>query len=123
MLTLDAVTAGYGRVPVLRDVRLDPEDPYVREVLRRAARLDAREVRQSIEHDVRAACEHFADDIAAFVAAELYDRRIVPAIEAFRDHGGTIAELEEAVLAELRIGAARDVGAESRGDGEAAPGA
>ena len=78
----------------LRDVRLDRTDPYVREVLRLAARLDAREVRHSIEHDVRAACERFADDIAAFVAAELYDRRIVPVIEAFRDGGGTLADLE-----------------------------
>jgi hypothetical protein len=78
----------------LNCVRLDRRDPYVREVLRLAAGLDAREVRQSIEHDVRAACERFADEIAAFVAAELYDRRIVPAIEAFRDSGGTLAELE-----------------------------
>jgi hypothetical protein len=83
----------------LRDVRLDRTDPYVREVLRLAARLDAREVRQSIEHDVRAACERFADDIAAFVATELYDRRIVPAIEAFRDGGGTLADLENQLAA------------------------
>jgi len=79
----------------LGNVRLDPDDPYVREVLRLAARLDAREVRQSIEHDVRAACERFADDTAAFVATELYDRRIVPALETFRERGGTLGDLEE----------------------------
>jgi hypothetical protein len=97
-----ALASALGFRRALHDVRLDRTDPYVREVLRLAARLDAREVRQSIEHDVRTACERFADDVAAFVAVELYDRRIVPTIEAFRGRGGTLADLETALAASCR---------------------
>ncbi|HWP65650.1 MAG TPA: DUF2868 domain-containing protein [Candidatus Limnocylindria bacterium] len=92
-----ANAAAYRRA--LGCICLDPQDRYVREMVALAARLDAREVRQSIEHDVRAACQRFADDVAVFVADELWDRRIVPTIERFRERGGTLVELD-AQLAE-----------------------
>lgn len=98
-----ALVAGLRLRRALGTIGLDRDDPYVRDVLGRAASLDAGQVRRSIEHDVRAACGRFAGDVAAFVASELYDRKIVPALEEFRTTGGTLDALDGRLREHCRV--------------------
>lgn len=75
-------------------------EPYYREIIDHARALRVAELSQAIEEDVRGECTTFADRIAAFVCAELYDARVVPRIEAFRTAGGRIATFEEDLRSE-----------------------
>jgi hypothetical protein len=66
-------------------------------------------LRAALKEQVEIGAAHFADDLADFVAAALYDKRVVPALRAFRQRGGRIAELKselhvtgEAFLPELK---------------------
>ncbi len=70
-------------------------EPYYREIIDHARTLRVAELSQAIEEDVRAECATFADSIATFVCAELYDARVVPRIEAFRATGGRISAFED----------------------------
>jgi len=76
--------------------RLSPslDDPYVRDLLTRAERLDVKEVQDGIRVDVGKAFEGFVDRLADFAAAELHEKRIEPALDDFRENGGRLADLE-----------------------------
>jgi hypothetical protein len=76
--------------------RLTPalDDPYVVDLLARAERLDLKEVQDGIRADVGKAFTAFADRLADFVAVELHGKRIEPALDAFRDTGGRLVDLE-----------------------------
>jgi hypothetical protein len=57
-------------------------------------------LRAAIEQAVEAAGNGFAQDIAAFIGARLYDEQIVPTLRKFRRTGGRVADLK-AELAKL----------------------
>jgi hypothetical protein len=66
-------------------------------------------LRSVIGKQVEIGAARFADDVAKFVGAALYEKRIVPALRAFRESGGKIADLNaklhaigEAFLPELK---------------------
>ena len=69
-------------------------DPYFAGILAQARAIQVGRVKQEIGSAVREECARFADGMAAFVAEGLYDRRIVPLLEHFREHGGRIDALE-----------------------------
>jgi hypothetical protein len=50
-------------------------------------------LRAALKEQVEIGAAHFADDLAGFVSATLYDKRIVPALRDFRQRGGRIADL------------------------------
>jgi hypothetical protein len=98
-LALAAVSALAFRRATAR-LRPPLDDPYVADLLARAERLDLKEVQDGIRADVGKAFTAFADRLADFVAAELHAKRIEPALDAFRDTGGRLVDLE-ARLGEL----------------------
>ena len=50
-------------------------------------------VRALIEKEVAEGTKQLAEDIAAFVGQKLYDERIVPRLQQFREEGGKVSEL------------------------------
>ena len=68
--------------------------PYFAGILAQAREIQVGRVKQELGSAVREECARFADGLASFVAAGLYDRRIVPLLEDFRSHGGRIDALE-----------------------------
>jgi hypothetical protein len=70
------------------------DGPYFTAVLAQAREIQVGRVKQEIGSAVRHECERFGDDLAAFVAEGLFDRRIVPLLEAFRADGGSVEALE-----------------------------
>jgi hypothetical protein len=67
-----------------------PDDFYVRELLARATR----ELQDRIRVNVGKVFEGFIARLADFVAAELYGKRIEPALDDFRGNGGRLADFE-----------------------------
>ena len=51
-------------------------------------------VRALIEKEVAEGTKQLAEDIAAFVGQKLYDERIVPRLQQFRQEGGKVSELK-----------------------------
>jgi hypothetical protein len=76
------------------DVSLDLDQDYFQDLLRKASAVSPDELERSMRDAVNDECRRFADRLAGFVGEELYDRRIMPRLRAFRDEGGTIRELE-----------------------------
>lgn len=70
------------------------DGPYFAAILAQAREIQVGRVKQEIGSAVRHECARFGDDLAAFVAEGLFDRRIVPLLEAFRADGGSVASLE-----------------------------
>jgi hypothetical protein len=81
-------------------VTLPLDDAYYRRILDHARRVQVQHVAEAIRADVRRECTRFAEGLARFVAETLYDARIVPRLRRFRDEGGQITDLEEAIRAE-----------------------
>lgn len=79
------------------DVRIDLGQPYFQDVLRRASAVSPEKLERSMRDAVDDECRRFADRLAAFVGEELYDRRIAPALRAFREEGGRLQDLEAAL--------------------------
>lgn len=50
-------------------------------------------IRSLIEQELRKGVAGFAQSVASFVRADLYDRQIVPKLESFRENGGKVADL------------------------------
>jgi hypothetical protein len=82
------------------DVRLDLGDPYYREVIGRAKRVQLDRISDTITSDVRGELGGFAEAVADFVCENLYDARVAPRLRAFRERGGRLAELEEKIAGE-----------------------
>ncbi len=78
-------------------VELDLADPYFRGLLDQARTLHIERIALAIETDVRAECSVFADAVGGFVSERLYDDRLAPRLRSFREHGGRLRELEEAL--------------------------
>ena len=68
--------------------------PYFTAILAQAREIQVGRVKQEIGSAVRQECVRFADDLARFVSDGLYDRRVVPLLEAFRAEGGSVSALE-----------------------------
>jgi hypothetical protein len=73
------------------------EAPYFGAILAQAREIQVGRVKQEIGDAVKHECTRFADDLAAFVAVGLFDRRIVPLLERFRAEGGRVDALEAAI--------------------------
>jgi len=68
--------------------------PYFAAILAQAREIQVGRVKEEIGSAVRHECARFGDGLAAFVAEGLFDRRIVPLLEAFRSEGGRVDALE-----------------------------
>jgi len=75
-------------------LELGLDEPYFGAILAQAREIQIGRVKQEIGSAVAQECARFADDLARFVAEGLYDRRIVPLLEAFRAEGGSVDALE-----------------------------
>jgi hypothetical protein len=71
--------------------------PYFAAILAEAREIQVGRVKQEIGSAVREECARLAGDLAGFVSDGLYDRRIVPLLEAFRTEGGSVAGLEQRI--------------------------
>jgi len=80
-------------------LELGLEGPYFARVLGEAREVQVGRVKQAIEGAVREECARFADGLASFVRASLFDARIVPELERFRSEGGSVVELEARIQA------------------------
>jgi hypothetical protein len=76
---------------------VEPDDPHFSQLIRLAREQRVDQIRSAIKADVRVESAKFADGIATYVCETLYDRRIVPRLERFREEGGRLQELETAV--------------------------
>lgn len=94
-----AVAATLRARRIERRLRLDPNDPYVADLLSRARAYRVGEVRSQIEADVQHASTRFAERLADFVCTRLYDAELAPAIRAFRERGGAVHDLEAQLTA------------------------
>jgi hypothetical protein len=78
-------------------LQLELGAPYFAGVLTQAREIQVGRVKQEIGSAVRQECARFADDLARFVSDGLYDRRVVPLLEAFRAGGGSVSALESQI--------------------------
>jgi len=98
--TMMAAAATWRARRLRRHARLDLGEPYFRDLLAKARRLQVAELEDAIEADVRAACNAFGDGMATFVCARLYDESLAPRIREFRTEGGSVAALEANLAAD-----------------------
>ena len=68
--------------------------PYFGAILAQAREIQVGRVKQEIGSAVREECVRFGDRVSRFVAESLYDRRVVPELERFRNDGGSVDALE-----------------------------
>jgi len=92
-----AVSASRRLRRITGDVELDFEQEYFQDLLRKASAVSPDKLERSMRDAVHDECRRFADRLADFVGAELYDGCIAPLLRAFREEGGTIRELEAAL--------------------------
>jgi hypothetical protein len=83
-----------------REVAVDLEDDYYCDLLQKARAVSPEELEAAVRDAVRDECGRFGDRLAAFVCAKLYDGRLAPRLWSFREHGGTLRGLEEALRRE-----------------------
>jgi len=83
-----------------RAAALDLNDDYYVELLRKARSISPKELEAGTRKAVHEECEHVSNRVTNFVCATLYDTRIAPRLWQFRDEGGTLRELEEALQRE-----------------------
>jgi hypothetical protein len=82
---------------------LDLDTPYFAAVLGEARAIQVGRVKEAIGSAVREECGRFAEDLAGFVRAGLYDARIVPELERFRGEGGSVTALEARIHAACKV--------------------
>ena len=73
---------------------LPSHDPYMENLVAKAARLDVKEVQDGIRADIGKVFEGFIERLADFVAADLHGKRIEPALDDFRENGGRLIDFE-----------------------------
>lgn len=84
-------------------VRLDLDGGYYRDLLQRARAASPAKLEASIRTAVRDECRKFAGHLAELVCKQLYDARIAPRLRAFRDEGGALRDLEDALHGECEV--------------------
>jgi len=92
-----AVFAGIRRRVLESRLELDLGDDYYQRLVEIARTRQVKLVTEAIDADVRAASAEFSEAVADFVCKQLYDARIVSRLEEFRQQGGKLAHLEEAI--------------------------
>jgi hypothetical protein len=80
-----------------RSLELDLGDEYYRGVLQAAQDMSPQKIEAGTREAVRDECRQVTARLAAFVSVQLYDQRIVPRLWEFRDQGGTLRQLEDAL--------------------------
>jgi hypothetical protein len=80
-------------------VAIDLASPYTRALLAAGRELEVGRVRSAIASAAEAESGRFADAVAGFVCTALFDARIAPLVRRFREEGGRVSELEEAIRA------------------------
>lgn len=100
--TLLALRAGWAARRAAGGIDLGLQEPYYRDVLRRARSLRIGQVKDEIRSDVREECARLADETADFVARELFDARVAERVQHFRAEGGSLEGLERDIEAECR---------------------
>jgi hypothetical protein len=89
-----AVVATLRRRLRARRIPLHFEDAYFEQLLAGVHRVQIERIETAIGEDVRGAAAQLAESIAAFVCTHLYDERLVPALNGYREKGGSVAALE-----------------------------
>ncbi|RIL05785.1 MAG: hypothetical protein DCC71_09215 [Proteobacteria bacterium] len=97
-----AAAAGARRRLAARRVALSLDDPYYERLLAGVRKVQIERIQAAIGADVHSETQRLADDVAGFVCANLFDARLVPKLAAFRDAGGSVQQLEDAMEAECR---------------------
>ena len=85
-----------------RRVVIDLEDPYYAALLAGVRKLQIERIETAIREDVREQAAQLASTTADFVCSDLFDARLVPQLRAFREKGGSVASLEQAMEAECQ---------------------
>jgi hypothetical protein len=80
-----------------RRIVLDLDDAYFRNVLEGPRALQIGRIEVAIRDDVRDACDALALRLSEFACERLYDARVVPILEQFRQSGGKLAEVEASI--------------------------
>ena len=77
-----------------RRISLRFDDVYFEQLLAGVHKVQIERIEAAIGEDVRESAAQLATSIADFVCTRLYDERLAPAIEGFREKGGSVAMLE-----------------------------
>lgn len=100
--TLLAARSGWAARKAARRIDLRLQEPYYRDILKRARRLRIGQVKDEIRSDVGVECDRLADETADFVARELFDARVTERVRRLRAEGGSLEALERDIEAECR---------------------
>ena len=76
------------------EIDLGLEDDYTKALLVSARSRQQGQVVDRIQHDVEQQSRRFAERVGRHVSEALYDQRVVPRLERFRQQGGRLADLE-----------------------------
>ena len=82
-----------------RRIELSLDDPYFAALLAGVRRAEIERIQIAIDADVRTEIARLVDSVAEFVCERLYDARLVPALRAFRETGGSVEALEQQMAA------------------------
>lgn len=85
-----------------RVLRPDFSEEYYTELLQRARAVSPKDLEATTQAAVRDECRQVAARLAELVCDQLYDQRIAPRLWKFRDEGGTLRSLEEALRQECK---------------------
>ena len=92
--TLLALAATWRHRAYTRRLAVALDDTYYATCLAGVRRLQIQRIEEAIGTDVALETATFADRVAGFVCERLYDERLVPALRAFRERGGSVTDLE-----------------------------
>jgi hypothetical protein len=98
LVLVAAATRRFRSLGACLDLSLDGD--YYAQILSRAREHRVDQIESAIRTDVRIETGKFAEGIATYVCARLYDARIVTRLRRFREAGGRIRELEDDIAAE-----------------------
>jgi hypothetical protein len=86
------------RINVLTgQITVHPEEQYYARCITLAREMQANRLQKDISNVVQAEVERMSESIAVFARDRFYDDKIVPQLIQFRDNGGRIKELEDAI--------------------------
>jgi hypothetical protein len=92
-----ALVASIRRQAIARKMPLDLRADYFQRLIAIGRTRQVQRLEEAIGADVRVQCAGFSDALATFVCETLYDGRIVPRLEEYREQGGAVQALEESI--------------------------
>jgi hypothetical protein len=78
-------------------VQLDFTAPYYADLLKRANSVSPKELESATRTAVEDECRQISTGVTEFICVKLYDGRIAPRLWSFREQGGSLRDLEEAL--------------------------